>query len=80
MQLYAALSTAFSNVQSLCPSNFTILPTPPNTASTAIAYTQLNEDRKSKGEELDTASAVIYTYRSISRVVALKMPSGSLAN
>ena len=33
-----------------------------NTATKDIAYTQ-NDDRKSKGEESDTASAVIYTYK-----------------
>ena len=38
---------------------------------------QLNDDRKSKGEESDTASAVIYTYRFTSWMVALKRPSGS---
>jgi len=38
---------------------------------------QLNDDRKSKGEESYRASAVMYTYRYLSWVVALKTPSGS---
>jgi len=38
---------------------------------------QLNDDRKSKGEERDTASAVIYTYSISSCVVAFKRPTGS---
>ena len=38
---------------------------------------QLNDDRKSKGEESYRASAVIYTYKYLSWVVALKRPSGS---
>jgi len=38
---------------------------------------QLNDDRKSKGEQSYRASAVMYTYRSTSWVVALKRPSGS---
>ena len=39
-----------------------------------------NNDRKSKGEESDTASVAISTYRSSSWVVALKRPSGSCVN
>ena len=41
-----------------------------------------NNDRKSKGEESDTASVtvVIHTYRFLSWVVALKRPSGSSVN
>ena len=38
---------------------------------------QLNDDRKTKGEESYRASAVMYTYRFTSWVVALKRPSGS---
>ena len=38
---------------------------------------QLNDDRKTKGEESYGASAVMYTYRFTSWVVALKRPSGS---
>jgi len=38
---------------------------------------KINDDRKSKGEEPYRASAVIYTYRYLSWVVALKRPSGS---
>ena len=33
-----------------------------NSATTDIAYIQ-NDDRRSKGEESDAASAVIYTYK-----------------
>ena len=38
---------------------------------------QLNDDRKSKGGESYRASAVVYTYRITSWVVALKRPPGS---
>ena len=38
---------------------------------------QLNDDRKSKGDESYRASAVIYTYILWSWVVALKIPTGS---
>ena len=38
---------------------------------------QLNDDRKSKGEESYKASAVIYTYSFTSWVVELKRPPGS---
>ena len=39
-----------------------------------------NNDRKSKGEESDTASVVINTYRVLSWVVVFKRPSGSPVN
>ena len=42
-----------------------------------VQLLQLNDDRKSKGEESYRASAVMYTYRNLSWVVALKKPSGS---
>ena len=38
---------------------------------------QLNDDRKSKGKESYTASALIYTYIFSSCMIALKRPSGS---
>jgi len=41
---------------------------------TSIAYTQLNDGRKSEGGE---SSAVMYTYRVRSSVVPFKKPSGS---
>ena len=50
-----------------------------NTATTDIAYTQ-NDDRRSKGDESDTASAVICTYKVKSWVVVLKRPSDSPVN
>ena len=50
-----------------------------NTATTDIAHTQ-NDDRKSKGEESEAASAVIYTYKVRSWAVVLKRPSGSPVN
>jgi len=47
---------------------------------TILQPLQLNDDRKSKGEKSYRASAVIYTYRYLSWVVAFKKPPGSPVN